>query len=153
MEAAEFLEKQSNVDAAITGYEALYTGNHRVQQLAANNLAMLLVTYKTDHASLDRARDLTSAFTSSDNGSLLDTSGWVRFKRGEYREALPILERASARAPDSKVIRYHLAMAELQLGLRDRARSNLEAALAGAAQFMGSEEARTVLASLSSRSG
>jgi hypothetical protein len=62
---------------------------------------------------------------------------------------LAFLERAVARSPQSNVIRYHLAMDELQLGLRDRARSDLEAALAGAASFSGSDEARTVLASLS----
>jgi tetratricopeptide (TPR) repeat protein len=154
MEAAVFFEKQGRVDAAIAAYETLYKNNQRMQVVAGNNLAMLLVTYKTDRASLNHARELTSGFTSSDNSSLLDTNGWVRFKLGEYREALPVLERARARAPDSHVIRYHLGMTELQLGLRDRARTNLEAALAGSANFSGSEEARTVLASLAgARSG
>jgi tetratricopeptide (TPR) repeat protein len=154
LEATVFFEKQGRIDAAIAGYEALYKSNPLVQVLAANNLAMLLVTYKTDRASLNRARDLTSGFMSSDNSSLLDTNGWVRFKLGEYREALPVLERAMVRAPDSKVIRYHLGMTELQLGLRDRARNNLEAALSGSANFSGSEEARSVLASLTAaRSG
>jgi tetratricopeptide (TPR) repeat protein len=154
LEAAVFFEKQARVDAAIAAYEALYKNNRGAQVLAGNNLAMLLVTYKTDRASLNRARELTSAFASSDNSELLDTNGWVSFKLGEYREALPVLERAIARTPNSQVIRYHLGMTELQLGLRDRARSNLEAALAGSANFSGSEEARTVLASLNAaRSG
>jgi tetratricopeptide (TPR) repeat protein len=152
MELASLYEKQGRLDDAIARYEALYKSNPHMQQFAANNLAMLLITYKTDRASLDRARDLTSGFTSSDNGSLLDTMGWVRFKRGEYQDALPVLERAAARAPDSKVIRYHLAMTELQLGLRDRARSNLESALTGSTDFSGSEEARSALASLKARS-
>jgi Tfp pilus assembly protein PilF len=64
-----------------------------------------------------------------------------------------VLERAAERAPDSKVIRYHLGMAELQLGQPERARSNLESALAGSGSFSGSEEARTALASLKARSG
>jgi len=118
-EVASFYEKQGRIDEAIAGYEALQKSNPRALQFASNNLAMLLVTYKTDQASLDRARDLTSNFTTSDNGTLLDTVGWVRFKRGEFQEALPTLERAAERSPESQVIRSHLAMAQQQLGLHD----------------------------------
>lgn len=150
-EAAHFYEEQGKIDAAVAGYETLYKDNPRAQQLAANNLAMLLVTYRTDQASLDRARDLTSTFVTSDNGALLDTVGWVRFKRGEFKQALPPLERAVERAPDSRLIRYHLAMTQLQLGLRDRARDNLESVLSGTATFQGADEARTALASLKTR--
>jgi tetratricopeptide (TPR) repeat protein len=153
IELTSVYEKQGRVDDAIARYDGLYAANPESRQLAANNLAMLLVTYRTDQASLDRAQRLTAEFASSENGSLLDTNGWVRFKRREYQEAAAVLERAAARAPDSRVIRYHLGMAEFQLGQRDRARSNLESALAGSAVFSGSEEARTVLASLGGRSG
>ncbi len=151
MDAARLYEQQGSIDAAIAGYEALYKENPKAQQWAANNLAMLLVTYKKDPVSLDRARDLTSTFAKSDNGALLDTVGWVRFKRGEYQQALQVLERATDRAPDSRVIRFHLAMAQLQLGLRDRARTNLESALTGSQSFQGSDEARIALAGLKSR--
>ena len=153
IEAGLYLEKQRHVDEAIAAYATLYAGNAAAQQIAANNLAMLLATYKTDRASLDRARDLSARFASSDNGSLLDTHGWVRFKRGEFREALPVLERASEHSPGSKLIRFHLAMTELRLGMTDRARSDLEAALAGSGDFSGSEEARSVLAGLPAKSG
>jgi len=152
-EAAAVFEARGHVDEAIDAYRALYDGNPAMKQVAANNLAMLLVSYKSDRASLDQARDLTKSFTDTDNGPLLDTVGWVRFKRGEFQEALPVLEKASSRAPDSRVIRYHLAMTELRLGLKDRARSNLETALSGKGDFSGSEEAKTALASLAARSG
>jgi hypothetical protein len=72
----------------------------------------------------------------------------VRFKRREYKDAVVVLERAADRAPDSRVIRYHLGMAELQIGERDHARSNLESALSGTGDFAGSAEARSALASL-----
>ena len=150
-DAARVYEKQGKVDEAIGRYEALYKGNPRAQQFAANNLAMLLVTYKKDRASLDRAHELTSTFTSSDNGALLDTVGWVQFKRGEYQQALPTLERAVERAPESKLIRFHLAMTQLQLGLKERARTNLESALAGAEGLQWAEEARSALATLKAR--
>jgi tetratricopeptide (TPR) repeat protein len=152
-EATSLYETQKRIDAAVGAYEALYKLNPGMQQFAANNLAMLLVTYRKDRASLDRARDLTSGFATSQNSNLLDTVGWVRFKRGEYQDALDVLERAVTGAPEAKVIRYHLAMDQLQLGLRDRARSNLEAALSGSESFSGVEEARLALASLKARSG
>jgi len=153
IDAAQFFEKQGRVDEAIAAYEALYKGNRDAQQVAANNLAMLLATYKTDNACLDRALDLTSAFASTNNSFLLDTSGWVRFKRGEFRDALPMLERASAASPDSRLIRYHLAMAELRLGMKERARTHLESALQGATDFSGVSEARSALASLTASTG
>ena len=148
-DAAGFYEKQGRIDDAIGIYEALYKTNAAMRQFAANNLAMLLVTYKTDPASLDRARDLTTTFAASQNGNLLDTAGWVHFKRGEYREALPPLEHAVAATPQSQIMRYHLAMDELRLGLRDRARTDLQSALKGEAAFSGSEDARLTLARLS----
>jgi tetratricopeptide (TPR) repeat protein len=152
IELSLFLEKQGRVDDAITLYEGWYRQNPRAQ-LVANNLAMLLVTYKKDRPSLDRARDLTASFASSTDGNFLDTNGWVHFKREEYNEALPVLERAVERVPDSRQIRYHLGMAELRAGQTDRARAELEAAVAGEARFVGSDEARATLAALKSRSG
>ena len=153
-ELAGLYESQGRIDEAIASYDALYKSDPDTERLAANNLAMLLVTYKTDKASLDRARALTLAFATSDNPSFLDTVGWVRFKRREYKDAVVVLERAADRSPDSKIIRYHLGMAELQTGERDHARTNLESALSGTSDFAGAEEARSALASLKvARSG
>ena len=146
-ELALLYEGDGRVDDAIALYDTAYKHNPHVQPVA-NNLAMLLVTYKKDRPSLDRARDLTADFVSSPDGKLLDTNGWVRVKRGEYAEALPVLGRAAERAPNSREIRYHLAMAELYLGQTDRARADLETALQGAAKFYGSDDARLTLASL-----
>jgi tetratricopeptide (TPR) repeat protein len=150
-ELAALYEGLGRVDEAISCYETWYRHNPGAPQ-AANNLAMLLVKYKSDRASLDRARDLTAGFVSSNDGRLLDTNGWVHFKRSENTEALPILERAVEQSPDSKEIRYHLAMAELRAGLTDRARNDLQTALSGAANFSGSDDARAQLAALKSRS-
>jgi Flp pilus assembly protein TadD len=152
IELATLYEKQGRVDEAIARYEDWYQKHPNAQQVA-NNLAMLLVTYKKDPRSLDRARELTSEFAASEDGGLLDTGGWVRFKRAEYAQALPILERAVERAPQSQEIHYHLGMAELQAGHTERARHELETALSGSATFTGSEEARSALASLKSASG
>jgi tetratricopeptide (TPR) repeat protein len=151
-ELALLYEKRGRIDDAIACYEAWYRRNPNVQ-VVANNLAMLLVTYKTDRASLDRARDLATGFGSSNDSTLLDTDGWVHFKRAEYADALPMLERAAERAPASKEIHYHLAMAELRSGQSDRARRDLETSLAGTAKFTGADEARTTLVSLQQGAG
>jgi tetratricopeptide (TPR) repeat protein len=150
-EATAFYEKHNRVDEAVAAYEALYRENPQAKKFAANNLAMLLVTYRNDSTSLDRARELSSDFATSDNGGLLDTLGWVQFKRGEYQKALAILERAVEHAPESRVIRFHLGMDQLQLGLREQARTNLETAVNGGGTFQGVEEARVALANLKVR--
>jgi Flp pilus assembly protein TadD len=152
VELAQLEEGRGRVDAAIARYEELHRRNPHLQ-LAANNLAMLLATYKKDRQSLDRARDLTAGFESSNSSELLDTYGWVHFKRGEYAQALPVLERAAERSPEGREIRYHLGMAELQAGQRDRARTNLEAAAAGAVKYPWSDDARAVLAGLKDQTG
>jgi len=151
VEVANFEEKEGHVDEAIGRYQALYqsaSASQLVRELAANNLAMLLVTHRKDGASLARARDLTSGFRTSPVASLLDTYGWVRYRSADYAEALPALQRAAAQRPQSNIIRFHLGMAELALGQRARAREDLEAALAGSANFTGADEARAMLASL-----
>jgi tetratricopeptide (TPR) repeat protein len=145
-------ERQGKADAAIALYEQLHLRDPQAN-FAANNLAMLLVTYRTDKASLERARQLTESFANSDSGSLLDTSGWVRFKTGDNQDALPLLERAANRAPDSRVIRFHLAMAQLQAGQHDKARDNLEVVLKDDTGFSGRDEARTALDNLKRRAG
>ncbi len=151
VEVAAFEEKEGRVGEAIGHYQALYesaSAPPAARELAANNLAMLLVTYRKDRASLERARRLTSGFATSQIASLLDTYGWVRYRCAHYSAALPALQRAVAQAPQSNIIRFHLGMTELSLGERARARDDLEAALAGSASFTGADEARSTLASL-----
>ena len=152
-EVAALYERSGRIDDAIARLDALNRADP-LQATIASNLAMLLVTYRTDARSLDRARDLTAAFISTEDPHLLDSAGWVRYKRGEYSDAAAALERAVQRAPEAQEIRYHLAMAELRAGRRDRARTDLEAALAGGSvSFVGVDNARSVLASLKGGAG
>ena len=149
---ATLYEQQGRFDDAIRQYEILH-GRDPHLQLVANNLAMLLVTYRKDQGSLDRARDLTAQFADSESGALLDTRGWILFKRGELTEALGLLQRAAERTPNSRVILYHLGMAQLKSGQTDKARTSLEIAVANGAAFPGTEEARLALAQLTGRGG
>jgi tetratricopeptide (TPR) repeat protein len=151
-ELARLYEQQGQIDAAVACYDQWLARNPEISA-AANNLAMLLATHKTDRPSLDRARDLTASFATSNDGTLLDTNGWVHYKRAEYQEAVAVLQRAVQRAPESKEIRYHLGMAELEAGSHERARADLEAAVDGVGSTSWSGAARTALASLKSRAG
>jgi tetratricopeptide (TPR) repeat protein len=140
-------ESNGKADQATALYETALSktpGN----SFLANNLAMLLATYRSDTESLNRARDISAPFGNSNNPALLDTFGWVRYKRGDNGEALAALERASELAPESSVMRYHLGMAQAKAGQGDKARQNLEKALAKTPRFMGSDEARASLAAL-----
>jgi tetratricopeptide (TPR) repeat protein len=147
VDLAGLYERLGRIDDAIRQYETLTKRNPRLE-LAANNLAMLLITYRKDQPSLDRARDLSAPFATSNVGAYLDTHGWVRFKRGEINQALPVLERAAAQSPNSKVLLFHLGMAQYKAGDRNRAINSLEKALDGGVKFAGVDEARSTLTAL-----
>jgi tetratricopeptide (TPR) repeat protein len=116
--------------------------------IAANNLAMLLVTHKSDAASLARATALVAGFADSSFAAYLDTYGWVKLKSGDPKGALGALTRAQAAAPTIGVIRYHLGAAQAANGLRTEAIASLKAALAAGGPFDGDEDARTLLKKL-----
>ncbi len=144
---AALYERIGRPDAAIAVYENLLKADPD-SAAAANNLAMLLITYRSDKPSLDRARSLTERLASSRNPAFIDTWGWVLYKRGEYADAVTALQKAVDKAPHAPVLSYHLAMAQLKSGARDSARTNLEQALKSGAAFTGSDEAKKTLEEL-----
>jgi predicted Zn-dependent protease len=113
--------------------------------VAANNLAMLLVTFKKDAASVARAKSLSARFADSTNPSYLDTYGWVLFKNGEAAASVPILERVVSKAPNAPVALYHLGMAQSRNGSNAQALGNLSRAVNSGAKFSGLDEAKATL--------
>jgi Flp pilus assembly protein TadD len=144
---ASLYERSGRPNEAIAQYESVLQ-RHTDSSVAANNLAMLLVTYHSDKSSLDRARALAERFASSRDPQLIDTWGWVLYKRGENTDAINILQKAVDMAPQTPVLRYHLAMAQLKSGAREPARANLEQALKAGAPFSDSDVAKKTLAEL-----
>jgi tetratricopeptide (TPR) repeat protein len=144
LELAAVLESQGKYDVAATQYDELL---HRYpdSKAAMNNFAMLLVTHKQDRASLDKAKTLAAGFADSSNPSFLDTYGWVLYKRGETAASVPVLERVVAKLPNEPTARYHLGMAQLQLGSSAEARDNLTRAVNSGAKFPGLDEAKSTL--------
>jgi uncharacterized protein (TIGR02996 family) len=147
---AALYERSREFDKAIATYEGLVT-KRRGNEAAENNLAMLLVTYRKDQKSLDRARELSEQFASSPNAALLDTHGWVLYRRGQFAESLSVLERAHQIAPQALIVRFHLGMAQFKSGQSAQARENLQAALQSKSIFAGADEARAALASIPSK--
>jgi tetratricopeptide (TPR) repeat protein len=144
VQLASLLESQGKPDDAIREYEEVL-GRDPQSEVASNNLAMLLATYRKDPASLDRAKELSARFANSPNPSYLDTYGWVLFKRGDAADSVPVLTRAVAKAPDAVVARYHLGMAQSLAGDNSDARDNLLRAVNSGTRFAGLDEAKSTL--------
>jgi tetratricopeptide (TPR) repeat protein len=144
IEIASYLEKIGKPEDAILEYDAIIRRNPQ-SDVAANNLAMLLVTYGKDAASLDRAKSLSARFADSSNPSFLDTYGWVLFKHGEASASVPVLQRVVLKSPDAPVLLYHLGMAQSQSGSTAQALDNLTRAVNSGAKFSGLDEAKATL--------
>ena len=144
IEIASYLERSGKPEEAIREYDGIIRRNPQ-SDVAANNLAMLLVTYGKDTASLDRAKSLTARFADSSNPSFLDTYGWVLFKRGEAAAAEPILQRVVSQVPGAPIALYHLGMAQSQSGSSQQAVINLTRAVNSGAKFTGLDEAKATL--------
>ncbi len=151
-ELASLFERLGKTDEAIRTYEDELRQNPQAD-VAANNLAMLLVTYKKDPQSLDRARSLASRFATSNNADFLDTYGWVLYKRGDPAAAVPALQAALAKTPDSPISLYHLGMAQASAGQSEAARGSLTRSLKSGKNFSGKDEARATLENLATAGG
>jgi Flp pilus assembly protein TadD len=62
------------------------------------------------------------------SAEVLDTLGWVYYRRGTYPDAEKALLRAVERAPNNGTIRYHLGMTYARLGKKQDAVSALKRA-------------------------
>jgi tetratricopeptide (TPR) repeat protein len=144
LEIARYLERSGKIDEALREYDAIEAADPQ-SEVAANNLAMLLVTYKKDTASIERAKALTARFADSGNPSYLDTYGWVLFKHGETAASVSVLQQVVSKAPDEPVLRYHLGMAESQAGSATDAVTNLTRAVNSGRKFTGLDEAKAAL--------
>ncbi len=123
------------------------------RNLAANNLAMLLLDQRSDDTSHRRALELTTPFADSRNPQFLDTLGWAHYRTGAAVKAVKYLELALAIGGDNPVVRYHLGMAYLAAKNEAGARQELEKALKRAGEFPGASVARAALRQLGANDG
>jgi tetratricopeptide (TPR) repeat protein len=112
---------------------------------AANDLAYLISEKGGD---LDKALALAqkSLVQRPEEPVILDTIGWIFFKKGDFNKAIEYLERARSRAATvSPSLNYHLGAAYAKVGMTSAAREYLKKAVSSAVDFIGKEEAQTML--------
>ncbi len=126
---ANLYEKTGEFEKAIEDYERLYALRPS-SYLVANNLASLLTDFRSDPDSLERAGRVAQRLSNSDIPQFQDTYGWVQYLRGEYQEAVSILEPAAEALPDNLLVQYHLGMAYAKAEKTELARKQLEKVVA-----------------------
>ncbi|MBI3560669.1 MAG: tetratricopeptide repeat protein [Gammaproteobacteria bacterium] len=144
---ASLYSQTNRADEAIQQLESLLQKSP-ASDIARNNLAMMLVTYRTDKTSIIKAMQLVEPLKKSVNPNYLDTIGWVLYKNGEVKESIPYLRKARDKAGDASVINYHLGMALLKAGDKPAAKPLLEAVVKSPRPFAGMEEAKEALQQL-----
>jgi tetratricopeptide (TPR) repeat protein len=125
---AGLLERAGNYDGAIAQYQEMLN-QQPGSPLIANNLASLLADYRTDKDSLDQAQALTSILRSSSVPQFKDTVGWVTYRLGNPKAAVPLLEEAVAKMPKNALVRYHLGMSYIGAGEPAQAADQFKEAL------------------------
>jgi tetratricopeptide (TPR) repeat protein len=149
MMLAAVLSDHGEVDAAIAEYGMVLRMNPQ-NIFSANNLAVLLVDYKGDVPSLEKAFVLSRDFErEAPHPLFLDTLGWVRLKMGHLDHALRVMKDAVVKAPDLQALNYHFGMALYQSGNKEEARLYLSNALKKPDSFIGRQAAEQLLAQTS----
>jgi tetratricopeptide (TPR) repeat protein len=141
-------EMSGRFEDAISLYEKVIEANPD-SEVAINNLAALLLDHRTDADSFTKALELALRFDDSDSAALIDTLGWAYYRNGDYRKAIPFLEKSVSSQDQIPVLRYHLGMAYFRNQNPVRAREELEQSIDLAqSDFPGIEEARQILAEI-----
>lgn len=115
--------------------------------VASNNLAYMDAEAGTNlDVALNRAQTAKAALP--DDPDVNDTLGWVYVKRGLPALAISPLEQALQKNPNQPTYHYHLGMAHVAGGDKDRARLSLQKALQLSKSFEGASDAQRALDAL-----
>ncbi|BBO68351.1 hypothetical protein DSCA_22810 [Desulfosarcina alkanivorans] len=114
---------------------------------AANRLAFLLADTATSVETLDRAlKFATAAYrVKPGHAAIIDTLGWIHYKKGETKQALHLYEQLIIAAPEDPVVNYHMGVVLKKSGDIDTAREKLLTATRAATHFVGREHAEALL--------
>ncbi len=137
------LERQGKVEAAIKRYDDALALDSRAA-VASNNLAWILAERSQD---LDRALQLaqSAVAASPDKPEVLDTLGWVYYKRNQPAQAIPFFQQCAQKSPNVADYHYHLGLALLKNGDQQNGRASLQRALALKPSASVAAEARRAL--------
>jgi tetratricopeptide (TPR) repeat protein len=114
--------------------------------LACNNLAYM---YAEENAQLDAALQLArrARLRRPDAPQVADTLGWVYYRKGLARQAVPLFQQAVAQQPQNPTYQYHLALAYRDAGDARSARVAFEHVLSLDPKSPEAADARAALAS------
>mgnify|MGYP001236528817 CR=1 FL=1 len=120
--------------SALTNYTEARKTYERILEIqprygpALNNLAWLLAE---NLGELDRAYELARRAVDLQPGepASSDTLGWILFKRGDYPQALPLLQESARKMPEEPEVQYHLGMTHYMLGEETAARVAFQTAV------------------------
>ena len=129
MSLAAAFELNGNYDGAISEYQYVL-GQQPGSLVAANNLASILADHRTDKTSLEQAQSLATSLRKSQIPQFKDTLGWVTYRQGDTKSAIPLLEQAATELPDVALIHYHLGMVYAATGQNGKAADEFKTALA-----------------------
>jgi putative PEP-CTERM system TPR-repeat lipoprotein len=151
MQLALIQQSLKHYTEAAAAYETLITISPNFAP-ALNNLAEL---YSESPGKLDAAYDLAKKArgVAPSEPHMADTLGWILFKKGEYGDALPLLQESAGKLPDVPEIQFHVGMARYMLGQEEPARLALQKAADASTDFPGKNNARQRLALLAIDAG
>lgn len=146
MELAMLQQRQKHFPEARDAYEKVVNVAPNAV-LALNNLAVL---YAEQFGQIDKAYDLAKQAKDAApaDAHIADTLGWIAFKKGDYRNALPLLQQSATKLEDNPEIQYHLGLTQYMLGDEEAARSTLQKAAQLPSAFPQKDEAQQRLAVL-----
>ncbi|MCP3873926.1 MAG: tetratricopeptide repeat protein, partial [Desulfobacteraceae bacterium] len=114
---------------------------------AANNLAYLL---SSKDEKIDEALKLaqTAKGKLPDDPSVMDTLGWIYYKKGLYGNAIQEFSDSLEKIPGNAIVHYHLGAAYFKYDKKEKAKHELLKALEINENFEGAQDARKILAEL-----
>jgi tetratricopeptide (TPR) repeat protein len=124
---AQVYEYVGNVDRARQTYQDAL----KVDPGSYQSMSSLARLYADHGGSLSDALELAQKAKTAqpDDPGVNDTLGWIYYKQGLYRSAVPVLEGAVARNPQVAKFQFHLGMAYLSAEQPAQARASLQTAL------------------------
>ena len=140
------------IEDAIGLYEEIIRDNPS-NDAVANNLAVLLLDYRSDAESHAKALELAKRFSRSPHAAVIDTLGWAYYRNGDNDNAILYLNMALQNAEEAASMHYHLGMVYYSEQKLLPAREELQKSiLLAQTSYPGIDEARETLDSILNQS-
>ncbi len=140
---ADLYGKEGNYKRAINLYRGVLSREPK-NVAALNNLAFYLAQYEPTLENLKWAEEKLYPLVKKypNRPEIIDTLAWIKYRKGEYKEALHLLKNLEEKGDLSPIISYHLGCIYYHLGERKKAMFYLQKALNQEEQFIGRKEAQ-----------